>query len=133
MVFTKLKIQLNKKSLAKLLLVLLVSYSLFLVKTNSQSDESSNGFGYALLIFSVVVIVLTILTVIKSPVSDFLLKNYKVMIIAFILIFLLIYLIPQIPLKSITGLFIVTPTTTTTTTMPEVKEEALSGLIKTFS
>lgn len=130
----KLKIKLSKKSLAKLssiLLVFLFSFSLFLVKANSQSDES-NDFGYVLLIFSVVVIVLTILVIIKNPISDFLLKNYKIMIIVLVIVSILIYFIPQIPIKSITGLFVAGPTTTTTTT-PEVKEEVLSGLIQTFS
>jgi len=133
----KLKLQLSKKSLAKLSLILLVSYSLFLVKANSQSDGASNYFGYSLLIFSVVVvvvIVLTILVIIKNPVTDFLLKNYKMVIIALIILFILIYFIPQVPFKSITGLFVTKPTTTTTTTTtPEMEEAALPELVKTFS
>ncbi len=136
MMSVKIKIQLNKKSLAKLssiLLVFLLSFSIFLVKTNSQSDETSNYFGYVLLIFSIVVIALAILAVTNTPIADFLLKNYKKMIIAFIIVFLLIYFIPKIPFKSITGLFVISPTTTITTTIPEVKEEALPGLVQIFS
>ena len=131
----KFKLQLSKESLARfssMILIFLISFSLLLVKANSQSNEVSNNFGYALLIFSAVVIVLTILAITKNPVSDFLLKNYKVVIIALVILFILLYFIPQIPLKSITGLFVI-PTTTTTTTTPEVKEEALTGLIQTFS
>ena len=134
MMSIKLKIKTSKKSLAKLviLLVFLVSYPLFLVKANSQSDKTSNSLGYVFLIFSVVVIVLTILTITKNPVADFLLKNYKFVIIALIVLFLLIYFIPQISITSITGLFVVSLTTTTSTTTV-VNEEVSQGLIQTFS
>jgi PGF-pre-PGF domain-containing protein len=126
------KPKIGKKPLAEvsltLLFAFLMSYTLFLVEVNSQSSEASNSFGYLFLIFSGVVIVLTILALTKNPVADFLVKKFKVIVIVLIIIFLLIYFVPQIPIKPITGLFVVTPTTTSV-----VKEEVLPGMIQTFS
>ena len=142
----RIKIKMGRKSIERLslFLIFLVSSSLLFSVANSQEDSNTtnslNTTNLAL-IFLIVVILLNVLTIVENPLTDFLINNYKFVVIILVIGFSSIYIIPNIPIGSITGFFvrnITTPSTiittiqtTTTISEGELAEETITPLTET--
>jgi len=117
-----MKVLIGKKSTMSLSLILIIIFtfsSILLVpeiKSQSETEVSESlARRNLLIVFLVLISILTILVIIDNPISKFLMKNYKLTIVAVILVFLSLYLFP---IKSITG-FLSAPKHETTKTVTE--------------
>ncbi|MDI6826398.1 MAG: hypothetical protein QMD36_04380 [Candidatus Aenigmarchaeota archaeon] len=94
-------------------------------QVRSETSENSPS-SLFIVAFLIIIIVLNLLVITENPLIDPLIENYKITILVLIFLFILVYFISNIPLGSITGLFVSPPTTTTLTTTTRVGVEELT-------
>jgi hypothetical protein len=116
----RLRVKIEKKSAVRLgLFIVLLSFLLSSVLSfpyvKSETSENTPN-GLLTVAFLIIIIILSILVITENPLVEFLADNYKITILIIISLFILIYFIPRISLKSITGFFVVPKTTTNVTT-----------------